>query len=72
MHLEFPYLLGLILLFIGCAYFCKQRQESLIFPHMALFSSAAMASSTLLRVLKWLGIVPLIIALSSPYSEKEI
>jgi Ca-activated chloride channel family protein len=72
MHLEFPYLLGLILLFIGCAYFCKQRQESLIFPHMALFSSATMASSSLLRILKWLGIVSLIIALSSPYSEKEI
>lgn len=72
MPLEFPYLLALIPLFIACAYYCKQRQESLIFPHMALFSSASMASSSLLKILKWLGIVSLVIALSSPYSEREV
>jgi len=72
MQLEFPYLLLLILLFIACAYVCKQRQESLIFPHMALFGSASMASSYLLRLLKWVGIVSLIIALSSPYKQREI
>lgn len=72
MHLEFPYLLALLLLFIGCAYFCKQRQESLLFPHMGLFGSASMASSALLKFLKWLGIVALVIAVASPYSEREI
>lgn len=72
MHLEFPYLLGLLLLFVACAYFCKQRQESLLFPHMKLFGSAILSSSVALRFLKWLGIVTLVIALSSPYSEREI
>ncbi len=72
MHLEFPYLLGLILLFILCHYKCRQRQESLIFPHMLLFGSSAMASSLLLNFLKWFGIVALVIALASPYSERKI
>jgi len=72
MHLEFPYLLALLLLFILCAYYCKQRQESLLFPHMRMLGSSAAASSYLLFFLKWLGIVTLIIALASPYSEREI
>ncbi|HIC42739.1 MAG TPA: VWA domain-containing protein [Sulfurimonas sp.] len=72
MQLEFPYLLGLILVFIVCAYFCKQRQESLIFPHMSMFSSGNMKSSYFLKVLKWLGIISLVIALASPFSEVEI
>ncbi len=72
MLLEFPYLLGLIFLFIACAYFCKQRQESLLFPHMRLFGSASLSASIVLKFLKWLGIVTLVIAISSPYSEREI
>lgn len=72
MRLEFPYLLGLLLLFIACAYFCKARQESLLFPHMRLFGSALLPASLFLKVLKWLGIITLLIALSSPYSESEI
>ncbi len=72
MLLEFPYLLLLLLVFIACAYFCKPRQESLIFPHMSLFGSASMAASLLLRSLKWLGILTLVIAMASPYSEREI
>jgi len=72
MQLEFPYLLLILLLFMTCAYLCKQRQESLVFPHMALFGSASMRSSYLLQILKWVGIVSLIIALSSPYQEREI
>ncbi|PHR55768.1 MAG: VWA domain-containing protein [Arcobacter sp.] len=72
MQVEFPYLLGLILIFILCANFCKQRQESLLFPHMALFSSSSMSSSYFLIFLKWLGIISLVISMSSPFSEKEI
>lgn len=72
MQLEFPYLLLIILLFILCANFCKQRQESLIFPHMRLFGTASMTSSYLLKILKWVGIVTLVVALSSPYDEREI
>ena len=72
MHLEFPYLLALIFVFIFCAYFCKQRHKSILFPHMALFGSASMASSSLLKFLKWLGIMMAIIAIASPYSEREI
>ena len=72
MQLEFPYLLLLIFVFIACANFCKQRQESLLFPHMGLFGSASMASSLFLKILKWVGIISLVIAIASPYSEREI
>jgi len=72
MQLEFPYLLGLLAVFIACAYFCKQRQESLLFPHMGMFSSTSMASSQLLRLLKWVGIIALVIAMASPFDEREI
>lgn len=72
MYLEFPYFLTVILLFILCAYVCRLKQRTLLFPHMALFGSASAASSSLLRFLKWLGIVTAVIALASPYSEKEI
>lgn len=72
MHLEYPLVLGIILLFMACAYWCQQRQESLIFPHMGIFSSQKMIASWFLRALKWLGIVMVIIALASPYEEREI
>ncbi len=72
MYLEFPYLVALLFLFILCAYYCKQRQESLLFPHMQMLGSSSAASSYLLLFLKWLGITTLIIALASPYSEREI
>ncbi len=72
MHLEFPYLLALLFLFILCAHYCKQRQETLLFPHMQMLGSSSAASSYLLLLLKWVGIITLLIALSSPYSEREI
>ncbi len=39
---------------------------------MRLFGTASMASSYLLKILKWVGIVSLIISFSSPYEEREI
>ncbi len=72
MHLEFPYLLALLFLFILCSYYCKQRHETLLFPHMELLGSSSMTPSYLLFFLKWLGIVTLLVALASPYSEREI
>ncbi|MDF1881132.1 VWA domain-containing protein [Sulfurimonas sp. MAG313] len=72
MQLEFPYLLALVFVFILCAYLCKQRHESLLFPHMGLFGSASMSSSYVLKFLKWVGIISIVVAISSPYSETEI
>ncbi len=72
MHLEYPLVLGLILLFIACARWCKQRNETLIFPHMQLVGTQVMAASWLLSLLKWAGIVAVVIALASPYEEKVI
>ena len=72
MLLEFPFVLALIILFIFCDFFCKQRQESLLFPHMNMFGSSAKASSLFLNLLKWLVVTTLVIALASPYSEREI
>lgn len=72
MHLEYPLVLALIPVFILCSFFCKMRQETLLFAHIGFFGSATKGSSTLLAFLKWLGIVSAVIALASVYSEKEI
>lgn len=72
MLLEFPFVLALIFVFIACAYWCKLRQESLLFPHMQMFGSSTMGSSLFVNFLKWLGVISLVIALASPYSEEEI
>jgi len=39
---------------------------------MQMFGSSTMGSSLLLNFLKWLGVLTLVIALASPYSEEEI
>jgi len=72
MLLEFPFLLVLILVFILCSVVCKYRQESLLFPHMKMFSSTIVGSSLLLKLLKWVGIISIVISIASPYTEKEI
>ena len=68
---EHPLVLGLIVLFIGCAYFCKVKSKSIYFPHLKRLMLGSVKRNYLLLVLKWLGIVLAIIALASPVVTKE-
>ena len=65
---EYPYLLGVILLFILCSIWCKERSRAIFFPHVKTLMVKSAGKSSLLSVLKWVGITAAVIALASPVS----
>ncbi|NKQ40522.1 MAG: VWA domain-containing protein [Sulfurovum sp.] len=69
--LQYPYALALILLFWLCAKFCAARAEAIYFPHIHNLLAKEGKRSRFLDVLKWLGIISLIVALSSPVITKS-
>jgi len=68
---EYPYLLGLILLFILCAKVCKERSRAIFFPHVKTLMVQGSGGSSLLKWLKWIGITAAVIALASPVITKS-
>ena len=68
---EYPLLLAVILLFIVCAKFCKERSRAIFFPHIKSLMVKNAKGSSWLEVLKWLGIVFTVIALASPVITKS-
>ena len=68
---EYPLLLTSILLFIVCAKFCKERSRAIFFPHVKTLMAPSASNSSLLSVLKWIGITAAIIALASPVITKS-
>jgi len=68
---EYPFLLGVILLFILCAKFCKERSRAIFFPHVKTLMMQGHRSSSLLNIVKWIGITAAIIALASPVITKS-
>lgn len=67
---EYPAVLALVLLFMFCASFCKERSRAIFFPHVKTLMVQGKKSSSLLGLLKWLGIVAAVIALASPIISK--
>ncbi len=70
LYFEFPSFVLFVLPFIACAYVCKMKLPSLYFPHTQQFMNNSVSASKLLLVLKWLGIVMLILALMSPVKDE--
>lgn len=70
LYFEFPRLVFIIFFFIACASLCKMKLPSLYFPHTAQFMKNSVSASKLLFVLKWLGIIMLILALMSPVKDE--
>ena len=68
---EYPWVLGLIVVFILCAYLCKVKARSIYFPHLGSLVVGIKAQNYLLLFLKWLGIVLAIVALASPVRTTE-
>lgn len=68
---EYPLLLLVIVLFVFCAKFCKERSRAIFFPHVKTLMMQGHKGSSLLQVLKWLGIVSAVIALASPVITKS-
>lgn len=68
---EFPYFFILVPLFFLCSKFCPLRVESIIFPNLKILKIVK-KRSFLLPTLKWITIITLITALSSPIIENNI
>jgi len=66
-HFEYPEAFLIFLLFIICELFCKARINSIIFPKLQFFSSIELFNSNLVKYMKWLIILFIVIATSSPY-----
>ena len=69
--LQYPYVPALILLFWMCAHWCPARTQAIYFPHIHALLHAGSSRSRLLDVLKWFGIVSLLVALASPVMTRE-
>jgi Ca-activated chloride channel family protein len=68
---EYPTLLGVLFLFIVCSIWCKERSRALFFPHVKTLMVKSAGKSSLLSVLKWVGITAAVIALASPVITKS-
>jgi Ca-activated chloride channel family protein len=75
---EYPFALGIILVFVLCALWCKERTRAMFFPHIETLMMTAKSHSSFFDFLKWVGIVSLVIAMASPvltqsysHSKKE-
>ncbi|HEY9191083.1 MAG TPA: VWA domain-containing protein [Sulfurovum sp.] len=70
-NFEYPALLGVLLLFILCSFWCKERSRAIFFPHVQTLMAKNAGKSSLLAWLKWVGITAAVIALSSPVMTKS-
>jgi len=70
LYFEFPYLALILVIFIICAKFCKMKVPSIYFPHTASFLKQSVSASKTLLVLKWLGVIMLILSIMSPVKDE--
>jgi len=68
---EYPLLLLVLLLFIVCSRWCKERSRAIFFPHVGTLIAKKANKSSLLAWLKWVGIVAAVLALASPVLTKN-
>ena len=68
---EFPWVLTVILLFVICAKFCKERTRAIFFPHVKTLMVQSVGNTSLLNILKWIGIVLSVVSLASPVMTKS-
>jgi len=70
-NFEYPFAFLALIVFIACAYFCKEKSRAIYFPHVAKLMLQNSSKSSYLGILKWLGIIFAIIALASPVLTKS-
>ncbi len=69
---EYPWALGIVLIYLICKKFCPERNEQLIFPNMRLFKQIHRQKSYLKSLLELLVVVLLSLALASPYRADDV
>ena len=69
--LQYPWVLALVVLFWICGKYCPARTQAIYFPHVRSLLSVHGHRSRWLEILKWIGILGLLLALSSPVITNE-
>jgi len=69
---EYPWVFGLLAIFLLCSRFCKPRFEAIIFPHLDIFVESQGKRPLLLEVFKWLAVIFVLTALASPVVTNRI
>ncbi len=72
MQFEYPWVYGMLAVFLLCSRFCPPRFEAIIFPHLDLFVKSESISSHLMRALKWIAIFFALTALASPVITNKV
>lgn len=70
MEFEYPYVFLILVVFIVCAFVCKEKSAYMYMPNF-FKTSLHVNRSILKETLKWLSILFLIIALASPITKDE-
>jgi len=66
-NFEYPEIFWLFLIFLICDRFCKVKSNSILFPKVKFFSGIDSVQSNIIKYIKWLIIISVLIAVSSPY-----
>ncbi len=69
---EYPWAVGILIVYLLCKKFCPQRNEQLIFPNMRFFQQVTRQKSYLKTLLEFFAILLLTIALASPYRADDV
>ncbi len=68
---QYPWVLALVVLFWICGRYCPARTQAIYFPHVRRLLSVHGRKSRWLEILKWIGILSLLLALASPVLTNE-
>ncbi|MDQ1326025.1 MAG: Ca-activated chloride channel [Campylobacterota bacterium] len=68
---EYPFLLLVLIFFLLCAKWCKERSRAIFFPHVKRLIAQNSSKNSLLEWLKWMGVVSAVIAFASPVTTKS-
>jgi Ca-activated chloride channel family protein len=68
---QYPLVFLIIIIFVVCEKYCKEKSNAIYFPHVEKLFIKSAKKSSLLRILKWLGIIATITALASPVLTTE-
>jgi len=69
---EYPLAFAVLIIFALCMKFCKQKNQRLIFPNAKLLKTISKRSGFIEKILKYLAIFLLTLALASPYKSDDV
>jgi len=72
LYFEYPKVFSFIVIFIACDAYCRLRTQGVYFPHVTRLEQEKSGMSHVILLLKWLGVVLMILALMSPVRDEVV